>query len=211
MKMLPIHIVIALGCFNLVHAQSTYLSSASDFDVFNRQISIEKSTGKNVLHIDTANGAGVAWIKNTNFSSGIIEFDVKGKDVMQQSFVGIAFHGTSDSAYDCIYFRPFNFNATDATRQSHSVQYISLPKYDWSYLREKFPGRYENALNSSINANGWFHAKLVIDVNEIKVFVNNNPLPSLTVQPLHNYISGKIGFWVGNSSDGDFSNLNIRE
>ena len=161
--------------------------------------------------LDAAEGAGVAWLKNIKFSTGTIEFDVKGRDVMQQSFVGIAFHGIDDSAYDCIYFRPFNFNATEAARKNHSVQYISMPQYDWSYLREKFPNKYENALTNFINADSWFHTKVVVTANEIKVFVNNSTTPSIAVQSLNHYTTGKVGFWVGNGSDGDFSNLIIQK
>ena len=210
MKTSLIYIVIILSCFSVAGAQSPGMSSVSDFEVINRNITIDKSGGKTVMHLDAAEGAGVAWINNTNFATGTIEFDVKGKDVMQQSFVGIAFHRTNDSAYDCIYFRPFNFNAPDATRKKHSVQYISMPQYDWSYLREKFPNKYENDLTKSIDANSWFHAKIVVDKDEIKVFVNNDAQASLTVKPLNKYVTGKIGFWVGNYSDGDFSNLIIK-
>ncbi len=55
--------------------------------------------------------AGIAWINDIRFSDGIIEFDVKGKNVLQQSFVGFAFHGSNDSTYDAVYFRPFNFKS----------------------------------------------------------------------------------------------------
>lgn len=211
MKTSHIYVIIVLSCFSIAHAQSPALSSASNFEMINRHISIGKPDGKNVVHLDAADGAGVAWLKNIKFSTGTIEFDVKGRDVMQQSFVGIAFHGTSDAAYDCIYFRPFNFNTPGAARKSHSVQYISMPQYDWQYLREKFPNKYENALTNSVDADVWFHAKVVVTANEIKVFVNNSTTPSLTVEPLNNYTKGKVGFWVGNGSDGDFSNLIIQK
>lgn len=211
MKILLIYTVIILASWGVVHAQLAGTFSASNFEVVNRHISIDKSKGKSVVHLDGSEGAGVAWLKNTSLSTGSIEFDVKGKDVMQQSFVGIAFHGTSDSAYDCIYFRPFNFNATNTTAKNHSVQYISMPQYDWSYLREKFPGKYESVLTNPIDPNIGFHAKIVIDTNGIAVFVNGDDKPSLNVKPLNNYLRGRIGFWVGNYSDGDFSNLTIKQ
>jgi len=210
MKTLLINVAIVLSGFGVVHAQSPDISSVSNFDVINRHISIDKYGRKNVVHLDARDGVGVAWIKNTHFSIGTIEFDVKGKDVMQQSFVGIAFHGVNDSSFDAIYFRPFNFNAADVIPKSHSVQYISMPQYDWSYLREKFPNKYESALTKSIAANSWFHAKIIVDADKIQVFVNSDAKPSLIVKPLNNYITGKIGFWVGNNSDGDFSNLIIQ-
>ena len=166
--------------------------------------------GKNAVHLDAKPGDGVAWINNITFEKGIIEFDVKGKNVLQQSFVGIAFHGLNDSTFDAIYFRPFNFQSRDVSRKNHSVQYVSLPQFDWSALREKYPGKYENSLLKALNPEGWFHAKVVVDATNIAVYVNDDKDPSLVVKPISNRTTGKIGFWVGNNSDGDFSNLTIR-
>lgn len=191
-------------------AQQTMLLSKPNLIAYNRNINTTHNNGKVIVHLDDKAGNGIAWIKGTTFKKGTLEFDVKGKDVLEQSFVGIAFHGKSDSSYDCIYFRPFNFNATDAMRKNHSVQYISMPQFDWSYLREKFPGKYENALTKSIVADSWFHAKVVVEANKIAVFVNGDDKPSLIVKPLNDYKRGKIGFWVGNNSDGSFSNLIIK-
>lgn len=93
-------ILIALCCFSLiVRAQSGTLekvkSDASNFEAVNKHILFSTTDGKNIVHLDTAGDAGIAWLKHTNFSTGIIEFDVKQKDVLQHSFVGIAFHGTT--------------------------------------------------------------------------------------------------------------------
>ncbi|HEX3008342.1 MAG TPA: hypothetical protein VHO90_12095, partial [Bacteroidales bacterium] len=151
--------------------------------------------------------AGVVWINDLNFSTGVIEFDVKGKDVLQESFVGIAFHGLNDSTYEGVYFRPFNFRATDPVRKKHSVQYISLPKFDWYYLREAYPNKYENTLTSNVDPNDWFHVKIIIDKDAVKALVNSDNQPCLSVQPLTHNKTGKVGFWVGNGSDGDFANL----
>ena len=210
MKISIFIIIVLAGCFRVASAQMPGVASVSKFEVFNRHISINKTGDKNVVHLDAANGDGLAWLNNINFTQGTIEFDVKGKDVMQQSFVGIAFHGLNDSSFDAVYFRPFNFQSADATRKSHSVQYICTPKYDWSYLRETYPGKYENALNRSIKPTDWFHVKIIVGGKNITAYVNNDNTPSLVVQTLSNYSTGKIGFWVGNGSDGDFSNLVIK-
>lgn len=58
----------------------------------------------------------------------------------------IAFHGVNDTAYESVYFRPFNFQVEDTVRKKHAVQYISLPKFDWEYLRETYPDKYEHSL-----------------------------------------------------------------
>jgi len=184
---------------------------SESFKTINRNTDVSKdSHGKAIVHLDGKPGNGIAWINGVTFKTGTIEFDIKGKNVLQQSFVGIAFHGTNDSTYDGIYFRPFNFQSPDTLRKSHSVQYISMPQYDWSALREKFPGKYEHALLNTTDPEKWFHAKIVVDADRITVYVNSDRQPSLVVQPIGKRADGNIGFWVGHTSDGDFSNLTIR-
>lgn len=204
-------VVLNAGSFAQQKLIKPDLADQNNFQTINRNISLSKDEqGKAVVHLDAKEGDGVALIKNINFTTGIIEFEVKGKDVMQQSFVGIAFH-RGDSSYEAIYFRPFNFQSTDTARKNHSVQYVMPPKFDWSYLRQTYPGVYEHALTSRVEPEHWFHAKIIVGNDDIKVFVNNDTQPSLTVKPLVAPAAGKIGFWVGNNSDGDFSNLVIRE
>jgi len=186
------------------------ISGSHRFQLVNREITISTNKdGKAIVHLDSKPNQGIAWIKGLIFKSGNIEFDVKGKNILQQSFVGIALHGLNDSTFDVVYFRPFNFQSADAIRKSHLVQYISLPQYDWEILREKYPGKYESALSSTIEPESWFHAKITVKANNIAVYVNNDTKPSLIITPLTNRTAGKIGFWVGNNSDGDFSNLTI--
>jgi len=81
----------------------------------------------------------IVWLKGFSFSTGIVEVDLRGKNVFQQSFLGIAFHGVDTTAYDAIYFRPFNFQSPDTLRKKHTVQYISQPDYPWEKLRAEYP------------------------------------------------------------------------
>jgi len=178
--------------------------------VFNRNATIPtNSQNQNAIHLDAGNNYGVAWLNDIHVGNGIIEFDVKGKNVMQQSFVGIAFHGSDNTTMDAIYFRPFNFESQDSERKSHSVQYVSLPDNDWQKLRTDFPNKYEHSLSTFPKPDEWFHVRIVINTPKISVYVNNNAAPDLVVEQLSNRKDGNIGFWVGNQSDGDFANLKI--
>ena len=176
---------------------------------FNRQISQFAENEKKGIRFSKNTGDGIAWLKDVEFSNGIIELDIRGKDLMQQSFVGVAFHGVNNETLDAVYFRPFNFKSTDPVRRIHAVQYISHPDYTWSALREKYNGKYEKAVTPAPNGNEWFHAKIVIQYPEVTVYVNGNSEPSLVVDKLNDRKTGKIGLWVGNNSDGDFANLQI--
>jgi hypothetical protein len=176
---------------------------------FNRQLSQFSENDKKGIRFSKNAGDGIAWLKGVEFSNGIIELDIKGKDVMQQSFVGVAFHGLNNETLDAIYFRPFNFQSTDPGRKIHAVQYVSHPDYTWSVLREKYNGKYEKAVTPAPNGNDWFHAKIVVQYPKVTVFVNGNSEPSLVIDKLNDRKTGKIGLWVGNTSDGDFANLQI--
>lgn len=158
--------------------------------MFNRSISLVKEDGRDVLRIDEQPGEGLAWLPGREVADGVIEFDARGKNVPQKSFVGVAFHGVDESTYDAVYFRPFNFKTVDPVRQVHSVQYISPPDYGWKRLREEHPGIYEAAVQPVPDPDHWFHARVVL------------AYPS-------DIITGWIGFWVGDSSGGDYANLKI--
>lgn len=179
-------------------------------EVFNRNITpLRDSKNRNGLYMDARDNHGVAWLPGYELVKGVLEFDVKGRDVLQQSFVGIAFHGLNDSTMEAIYFRPFNFRATDKGRRSHSVQYISLPDKDWEKLRTEHPNQYEQSLKRPPSPNDWFHVRVVIDHSEVSVFVNEHPEPDLVVTRLGNRSNGRIGFWTGHRSDGAFANLKM--
>ncbi|MCC6281626.1 MAG: hypothetical protein IT262_13555 [Saprospiraceae bacterium] len=148
-------------------------------------------------------------LKNYDFANGTIEFDTRGRDVVQRSFEGFAFHIQNDSTYDAVYFRPFNFKHPEAIRRAHSVQYISLPEHTWRKLRSDHPMQYENGVNPVPGAEDWFHVKIVVDHKNISVFVNNSEQPCLLVQKLTDTTHGRLGLWVGDPTEGDFANLRI--
>ncbi|CAG5003500.1 hypothetical protein DYBT9275_03166 [Dyadobacter sp. CECT 9275] len=177
----------------------------------NRDVSLVTSGTKGTcVHLNEKPGSGVAWLEEVEFKEGVIEFDVKGRNVVQKSFVGIAFHGSNDSTYDAVYFRPFNFKSLEEERRNHSVQYISLPKFDWPKLRSEFHNQYEKPVNPAPDPEEWFHCRLVVKNQEVNVFVNGNISPSLTVKQLAGLKGSKVGFWVGHASDGDFANISIK-
>ena len=185
------------------------LSATGKLEVINRKVSTFSEKDKNGIRFSKNENDGIAWLRHVIFSNGIIELDIRGKDELQQSFVGVAFHGADNNTLDAIYFRPFNFQSADSVSKIHAVQYISQPDYPWEVLREKFNGIYEKAIVPSPDANDWFHVKIIVRYPQIKVFVNGNQEPCLSIEKLNNRTSGKIGLWVGNNSDGDFANLEI--
>ena len=185
------------------------LAENGKLEVFNRKVGTFSENEMKGIRFSKSQNDGMAWLDGVEFSDGIIELDIRGKDAFQQSFLGVAFHGIDNKTFDAIYFRPFNFQSTDPVRKIHGVQYISHPDYTWQVLREKYSGKYEKAVIPSPDGNEWFHVKIVINYPLVTVYVNGNSEPSLSVETLNDRKSGKIGLWVGNGSDGDFTNLQI--
>jgi len=197
------------GQKKMIEPRLDELASAKGLTIFNRTGSSFSDEARKGLRLSESPGDGVAYLQGIEFGNGTIECDVKGKDVQQQSFVGMAFHGVDGTTYDAIYFRPFNFRAEDPARRIRAVQYISHPTNTWQKLRAEQPGKYEKAVSPVPDPNGWFHARIVVASPNVSVYVNDAKEPSLVVSQLSDRKKGLLGLWVGNTSGGDFANLRI--
>lgn len=178
-------------------------------EVYNRDLSLIDEPGHSGIRLSKAYGEGLAWLKGVEFSTGVIEFDVRGEDVKQHSFVGIAFHGANDSTFDAIYLRPFQFRASADSLRMRMMQYISLPEYTWRILRAKSPSVYEHSIEPAPDPNAWVHMRVVVEGDVVSVLINGARHPSLVVQKVTNLHSGRVGFYVADTSGGDFANIAV--
>jgi hypothetical protein len=161
------------------------------------------------VHVAEKAGPGVVWIEGSDFAEGTIEVDVRGRDVLQQSFLGVAFHRKDDNTYEAVYLRPFNFRATEPARHDHAVQYVTLPDYDWPRLRKGFPEEFENPVDPSVVPTEWVPLRIVVKGATVQIYAGAVKSPTLEVRKLGTLDRGAIGLWVGNNSDGDFANLRV--
>jgi len=156
----------------------------------------------------------MAVVQGTDLQDGTIDVDVAGKPVAGAStgargFIGIAFRiGTNPAEYECFYLRPTNGRADDQLRRNHSTQYISAPKFDFDRFRREAPGVYESYVDLIPGA--WTHIRIVVRGQSAKLFVNGTSQPVLIVNDVkHPARSGPVGLWIGDETDGYFSNLRI--
>ena len=153
-------------------------------------------------------GQNVVWLDGFEFNAGTIEFDAKGKSAPpQSSFVGVAFRTVDAKTHDAVYFRPFNFRAADPDRKSHAVQYVSEPQWPWQRLRQEKPGQFEKPIEPAPDGDAWFHAKVVVEKRQVKVFVNGATEASLMVNELSDRPAGSVGLWC--NGYGVIANLKI--
>lgn len=207
--------VLITCCLPLARAAAQVTDLKQVYDkgatqVVNRSAGSFSDNTKAGIRIGEASGEGLVLLKDKTFSTGTIEVDLKGQDVFQKSFLGIAFHVANDSTYDAVYFRPFNFRAADSVRRIHAVQYISHPQFPWQRLREERNAQYEKAVLPVPDPNDWFHARIEVGEQDVRVYVNNANTPSLQVQKLNGRTHGGLALWTGDGSGGSFANLVVK-
>jgi len=182
---------------NLVELQQQGKLAAS-----NRDVSIGQEGGRRFIKIEKQlrpgqipgkDERGIVWLPVEKFSRGTIELVARGRDMLQGSFVGVAFHAQNDSTFDDVYCRPFNFRTSDPVRRIHAVQYVSVPQFDWQRLRAEQNGTYEKGVANPPAATDWFTLTVTVVGDSINVYINHEPTPTLAVKKLNQHTTGRIG------------------
>ncbi|MEQ1752470.1 MAG: hypothetical protein ABL974_23815, partial [Prosthecobacter sp.] len=191
------------------------ITDAKTWEVLNAAATIEPAggDGKSAVRL-TAHGdsgrrmAGIALPIGVEFATGVIELDLKGKNLKQRSFLGVVFNVADNQTFEGIYFRPFNFRAA-APMHTHAVQYICWPDYTWEKLRKNKPGKFEAAIVPAPDPDGWFHARIVITEKQVQVFVNAAKSPSLEIERLTPVTTPRpTGLFV-DVAEGQYANLKV--
>lgn len=189
------------------------VTDAKSWRVFHATAETVETDGKRAVRLvaegDSANGlVGLALPMSVRFGTGTIEIDLKGKNVKQRSFLGVAFNVADERTFEAIYFRPFNFKAEEPMR-GRSVQYVAWPANTWEHLRKTAPGRFENPVHPVPDPDSWFHARIEVTEKQVRVFVDHASEPSLVVSRL---LPGgqrrPAGLFV-DSAEGLYANLRI--
>jgi hypothetical protein len=179
--------------------------------LFSRTIEVRGEAGREYLAIvGEPDTVGLVWSPALEFTEGDIEFDVRGRDIPGHSFVGIAFHISSDTSFDAVYLRPFNFQAADSARRAHAVQFVSSPAYPWDKLRTEQPGVFEKAVPASLDPTAWIHVRVRVRGAAVDVYLDRAEIPVLSIVNPSSHRAGGVGYFVHGTSVGDFRNLVIR-
>jgi len=188
----------------------TTVGRDSRWRISGRTASVVEVKGKRALKLSEGEGMGVAWLDKYDFANGVIEIDLLGRSQpVQGSFLGVVFRAVDAETFDAVYFRPFNFRASDPTRHSHAVQYVSHPRWPWQALRSEYPDRYEKPIRPEPDGDEWFHVRIVVERPKLSVFVDGANEPCLVVDELSGRVHGSVGLWVGEGSGGHFAKLSV--
>ena len=204
-------LVIAILCMTILSfgQQKVNLATAlqeQHIKAVNRTLSLfEDMPG--AVEMNAAEGDGLAVLKQIAFETGTIELEILGENNPGRSFIGLAFNIQDEETFEAIYFRPFNFVATEQSRKDHMVQYVNHPEYTWYKLREERTMEFENEIPAPPDPDDWSKATIKVTEKNVEVYLDTSKEPVLKVERLSSNKSEKIGLWVGNGSSGRFRNL----
>ena len=158
--------------------------------------------GKKTLYLDN----GKARLKNSNFKSGVIEYDIsfeKGRN-----FVGVHFRIQDALNYEEYYLRPHQSGNDD------SMQYTPVINGNAGWQLYSGEG-YWSAFNHRFGE--WMHVKLIISDTKMDVFIDDMDTPILHVSDLKlEPKAGELGFgtflgaaYYANLTYQEFENPNL--
>jgi hypothetical protein len=150
----------------------------------------------------------MALVEGLDFTGGTVDVDLRGNGAARTGFLGIAFGVADARTFEAVYFRPFRFTDADKASRAHAVQYVAWPEHTWENLRREKPGVYESALKPAPDPGGWFHARMEVTKDKVRVYVDGAKEPCLVVDRLAGRAGGGIGLWV-DSRESAFANLRI--
>jgi hypothetical protein len=158
----------------------------------------------------------LARIVGLEFSDGVIEGEIAGAPEPSagagaRGFVGIAFRlQPDDSTYDAFYLRPTNGRAEDQERRNHATQYISLPEWTWSRLRQETPSKYESYVD--LEPDTWTKIRIEVRGTRARLFVHDQSQPTLIVNDVKSGPNrkGAVALWLEPGTIAHFRNLVVR-
>ncbi len=172
--------------------------------------------GRKCIRVTTDEKAeqGLVLLPGTGFQDGTIEAEIALKSLVPPGvrfpgFVGIAFRARADAShYELFYLRPGNADAADQAMRNHSVQYVSVPNFDWSRLRREWPWVYE--AHADLAMETWMKVRIEVAGRSAKLYINGSPQASLVVDGLKGEdLRGAVGLWGYSGEEAYFSNVRI--
>ena len=216
---------ILLACASFAQAaskakvQTFALSDTKDLVLVNVKAHAVKYQGRKAVRLTNDTGKdGFALLRGTDFQDGTIEADIALKisapppvKIMPRmpGFFGIAFRARPDaSRYELFCLRPGNARSDDQAMRNHSVQYVSVPDYDWYKLRREWPWVYE--AYAPLKFETWTKVRIEVKGRTAKLYLNGSENPSLVVDPLLGQdLRGGVALWGYEYEEAYFSNVRI--
>jgi hypothetical protein len=196
--------------------QTATVNDANELVVNNGRAEAVSYQGRKAIKLTTApkQEEVLAFLKGAQIQDGTIECDIALKSttppgVHMPGFVGIAFRARSDAShYELFYLRPGNARSEDQAMRNHSVQYVSVPGFDWYKLRREWPWLYESY--AVLEPEHWSHIKIDVHGRIAKLFIDGSENPTLVVNGLKGEdLRGGVALWGYAGEEAYFTNVKV--
>ena len=156
---------------------------------------IEEHLGRQSLYLKS----GVALVKDSKFTNGIIEFDLAFSE--ERNFIGAVFRLQDFGNNEQFYIRPHQSGNPDANQYQPVFNGVDA----WQlYYGEGYsaPIKYE--------FNQWLHIKIAVSGQSADIYIKDMNTPALFVDELKREIKeGRVGLFVGSAVPAYFSNFSF--
>lgn len=143
---------------------------------------LERYKGKDAIYLQD----GRAFLKNTTFLNGTIEFDIYLTP--RQSFPGVYFRQYDQLNAESFYLRPHLSGKPDGNQAVSEINGLAA----WQlYFGPRYSFKYD------YNFDGWTHVKLVVNEDKAQVFLDHAEQPQLSWYLKHKPKSGLVSIGGG--------------
>lgn len=155
---------------------------------------LENYKGKDAIYIQR----GLAFLKDTKFLNGTIEFDVYLTN--RQGFPGVRFRASDRNNMESFYLRAHLSGKPDANQAAPVINGITPwqlyfgPKYSFAY---------------DYNYDDWTHIKIVVNGRRAQIYLDYSETPNLSWNLVHDPKEGQIAIGGGGPSAMHYANFKI--
>ncbi len=179
-----------------LHARSqTVAFDSGRWEIQAKESRVVSHLGRSSLYLK----GGVAAVKDSKFTNGVIEFDLAFTG--ERGFMGVVWRMQDFENYEEFYLRPHQSGNADANQ----YQPVFNGQSAWQlYYGESYsaPTRYDY--------NQWTHVKIVVSGNRAEIYLKDMETPALFVTELKRETKeGRVGLSAGNFAPAYFSNFTV--
>ena len=143
---------------------------------------VENYLGQKSLYLGKG---GMALIKDSQFTNGIIECDVAFPQ--KRGFAGVVWRLQDGANYEKFYMRPHQSGNPDANQYT--------PVFNHSSAWQLYYGK-EYSAPVKYRFDQWNHVRIVVSGKQAEIYINDMEAPAFTVNELKREVkAGKVGIW----------------
>lgn len=196
MNRLIIGILLGLICTQNGSSQNIIPLDTLHWEINAQSYVLENYKGKDAIYIQR----GMAYLRDTKFLNGTIEFDVYLTN--RQGFPGVRFRASDRNNMESFYFRAHLSGKPDGNQVAPVINGIS----PWQlYFGPKYSFIYD------YNYNGWTHVKLVVNGRRAQIYLDYAKTPNLSWNLIHDPKEGEVAIGGGGAGAMHYANVKINK